>query len=218
MKIKWYGHAAFKITTEEGVRVIIDPYQSGAFGGALSYGKIAEEADIVLTSHDHDDHNYTKDIKGRYRQLKEEGVYEEKGVRIEGIGCYHDATEGKERGKNLIFVIEADGLKVVHMGDLGHMLGPDAIKKVGRADILLVPVGGFYTIDPGEASKVMAEIGPRVTIPMHYRTARCTFPIASVEAFTKGKKGVRTMSGSEIEIRAELLPTEPEIFVLQHAL
>ncbi|OPX93689.1 MAG: metal-dependent hydrolase [Syntrophorhabdus sp. PtaB.Bin006] len=218
MKIKWYGHAAFKITTDGGIRVIIDPYQSGAFGGALSYGKIAEEADIVLTSHDHDDHNYTGDIKGKYRQLDEEGVYEEKGVRVEGIGCYHDATEGKERGKNLIFVIEADGLKVVHLGDLGHMLGPDTVKKVGQPDILLIPVGGFYTIDPEEASRVVADIGPRVTMPMHYRTARCTFPIASVEAFTKGKKGVRLMNKSEIEIKEEWLPKEPEIIVLQHAL
>ncbi|OPY71575.1 MAG: metal-dependent hydrolase [Syntrophorhabdus sp. PtaU1.Bin002] len=218
MKIKWYGHAAFKITTDGGIRVIIDPYQSGAFGGALSYGKIAEEADIVLTSHDHDDHNYTGDIKGKHRQLDEEGVYEEKGVRVEGIGCYHDATEGKERGKNLIFVIEADGLKVVHLGDLGHMLGPDTVKKVGQPDILLIPVGGFYTIDPEEASRVVADIGPRVTMPMHYRTARCTFPIASVEAFTKGKKGVRLMNKSEIEIKEEWLPKEPEIIVLQHAL
>lgn len=218
MKIKWYGHAAFKITTDGGVRVIIDPYQSGAFGGALSYGKITEEADVVLTSHDHDDHNYTRDIQGRFRRLKEEGVYEEKGVRVEGIGCYHDAAEGKERGKNLVFVIEADGLKLVHLGDLGHMLGPDMIKKIGQTDILFVPIGGFYTVDPKEASRVVADIGPRVTIPMHYRTARCTFPIASVEAFIQGKKGVRMMDKSEIEIKGELLPAEPEIIVLQHAL
>ncbi|OPY80644.1 MAG: metal-dependent hydrolase [Syntrophorhabdus sp. PtaU1.Bin153] len=218
MKIKWYGHAAFKVTTDGGVRVIVDPYESGAFGGALSYGKIAEEADIVLTSHDHEDHNYTKDIKGGYRRLKEEGVYEERGVRIEGIGCYHDAAEGKERGNNLIFVIEAEGIKLVHMGDLGHMLGPDIRKKIGRVDVLLVPVGGFYTIDPEEATRVVADIRPQVTVPMHYRTARCAFPIEGVEAFTKGKEKVRTLSGSEIEIRAESLPTEPEIIVLQPAL
>ncbi len=218
MKIKWYGHAAFKVTTAGGVRVIIDPYESGAFGGALSYGRIVEEADIVLTSHDHEDHNYTKDITGGYRLVKDGGVYEERGVRVEGVPCYHDAVEGKERGKNLIFVIEADGIKVVHMGDLGHMLGPEVRKKIGRVDVLLIPVGGFYTIDPEEATRVVGDIDPRVTVPMHYRTARCAFPIEGVDAFTKGKKKVRVMSGSEIEIRTDSLPTEPEIIVLQHAL
>ena len=85
MKIKWYGHAAFNIFTEKGVKIIIDPYQSGAFGGALSYGKITDEADIVLTSHDHGDHNYTKDIKGDFKHINKEGTYEVKNIKIKAI-------------------------------------------------------------------------------------------------------------------------------------
>ena len=153
MKIKWYGHAAFQITTDEGVRVIIDPYESGAFGGALSYGKITDEADIVLTSHDHDDHNYTKDINGNYKHINKAGAYSERGIEIEALPCYHDPSKGKERGNNLIFVIDDGKLRIAHMGDIGHILAQDTVKKMGRIDILLLPIGGFFTIDSGEAGK-----------------------------------------------------------------
>lgn len=218
MKIKWYGHAAFKITTEGAVRIIIDPYLSGAFGGALSYGKIDDEADIVLTSHDHDDHNYTKDIRGSYTLLNKEGFFNERDVKIEALPCYHDPSHGRERGKNLIFIIEAAGLRVAHMGDLGHTLPEDIATKMGRIDVMLVPVGGFYTIDADEASKVVDMIKPRITIPMHYKTAKCDFPIAGVETFTSGKGNVKKSGSSEISVAKEGLPKEPEILVLEHAL
>jgi L-ascorbate metabolism protein UlaG (beta-lactamase superfamily) len=218
MKIKWYGHAAFKITTDGGVRVIIDPYQSGAFGGALSYGKITEETDIVLTSHDHDDHNYTKDIKGTFKHFNKEGVYKEKGLTIEAFPCYHDQSEGKERGNNLLFMIEADGLRLAHMGDLGHTLAQETVKKMGRVDIVLLPVGGFYTIDSDEAGMVMNEIKPKFTIPMHYKTPKCEFPIAGIEAFTAGKKGIKMVNAYEIEVNKDNLPKEPEIIVMHYAL
>ena len=218
MKIKWYGHAAFKITTDGGVRVIIDPYQSGAFGGALSYGKITEETDIVLTSHDHDDHNYTKDIKGTFKHFNKEGVYKEKGLTIEAFPCYHDPSEGKERGNNLVFMIEADGLRLAHMGDLGHTLAQETVKKMGRVDIVLLPVGGFYTIDSDEAGMVMNDIKPKFTIPMHYKTPKCEFPIAGIEAFTAGKKGIKMVNAYEIEVNKDSLPKEPEIIVMHYAL
>jgi L-ascorbate metabolism protein UlaG (beta-lactamase superfamily) len=218
MKIKWYGHAAYKITTTDGVRVIIDPYQSGAFDGALSYGKITEEADIVLTSHDHDDHNYTKDINGTYKHFNREGVYKEKGLTIEAVPCYHDPSKGLERGKNLIFVIDDKGLRLAHMGDLGHVLEQDTVRRLGRIDIVLLPIGGFYTIDSGEAGKVMRDINPRITIPMHYKTSKCEFPIASIDAFTAEKRGVKVANASEIEIGKDSLPQEPEIIVMQYAL
>jgi L-ascorbate metabolism protein UlaG (beta-lactamase superfamily) len=218
MRIKWYGHAAFKITTDGGVRVIIDPYQSGAFGGALLYGKIAEEADIVLTSHDHDDHNYTQDIKGRFKLFNREGAYKEKGIAIEAFPCYHDPSEGEERGNNLIFTIEADGLRVAHMGDLGHIVTRDAIKRIGKVDVIFLPVGGFYTINADEAGIVMNDMKPKVTIPMHYKTAKCEFPIAGVEDFIAGKKRIKMANAFEIELNKDNLPREPEIIVMGYAL
>ncbi len=218
MKIKWYGHAAFNITTEKGVKIIIDPYESGAFGGALSYGKIKDEADIVLTSHDHDDHNYTKDIKGKFTHIDKKGVYEVKNVKIKAMPSYHDPSKGKERGNNLMFVIEADGLILAHMGDLGHTLEKDTVKEVGKIDILFLPVGGFYTIDAKEATKVMHDINPVITIPMHYKTEKCNLPISELKGFTGGKKSVKVTNVSEVEIKKETLPKEPEIIVLRYAL
>jgi L-ascorbate metabolism protein UlaG (beta-lactamase superfamily) len=218
MKIKWYGHAAFKITTGNGIRIIIDPYQSGAYGGALSYGKIEEEADIVLTSHDHDDHNYTKGIKGKYELIKDATQKDIKGVKIKGIPTFHDTSRGKERGKNVMFLIEADNLRVLHVGDLGHTLEKEKISEIGKIDILLIPVGGYYTIDAKEATLVMEALGPKVTIPMHFKTEKCGFPISEVEAFTEGKKNVKFMDSSEIEISLNTLPPSPEIYVLKHAL
>jgi L-ascorbate metabolism protein UlaG (beta-lactamase superfamily) len=218
MKIKWYGHSAFHITTDSGVRIIIDPYEPGAFGGAIAYGRITDEADIVLTSHEHHDHNYTKDIKGKFVRIKDEGQYEEKGVTIRAIPTYHDPSKGKERGKNLIFVISADDLVIAHLGDLGHTLDGGAVEKIGKTDVLLLPVGGFYTIDAQEATKVMDAIKPAITIPMHFKTEKCGLPISSVDEFIKGKKTVKHSNMPELAISRATLPKTEEIVVLRHAL
>jgi L-ascorbate metabolism protein UlaG (beta-lactamase superfamily) len=218
MKITYYGHAAFKVTTEAGVQIIIDPYESGAFDGALSYGRITDPADIVITSHDHADHNYTKDLKGEFTRINKAGDYTIKGVKIKMIPVYHDPSQGKERGNNLISVISADGLTLAHLGDLGHALETSTVKEMGRVDMLLLPVGGFFTIDAGQADKITNTLKPAITIPMHYKTEKCAFPIANVEDFTKGFKQVKTLKGPELEIKKEGLPKSPEVIVLQHAL
>ncbi len=217
MNIQWYGHAAFKITTERGTRIIVDPYQSGFSGGALSYRTIDDEADIVITSHNHGDHNYIDSIRGKYDHIKKQGTYEFKGVKIETLPTFHDTSSGKERGDNLLSVISTDGIKILHMGDLGHELDQKQLSKIGKVDVLLLPVGGFYTIDAQTATKVMNDIKPVVTIPMHYRTDKCSFPITTVAEFTRGKKNVRVLPTSDVQITAETLPKEPEIIVLQHA-
>ena len=218
MKLKWYGHSAFKLTTDKGVRIIVDPYEPGFGNGGLAYGKIADEADLVLTSHDHGDHNYIRDIKGKFTRIEKEGSYTIAGVKVTAIPCFHDGSHGKDRGKNLIFVIEADSLKVVHVGDLGHVLSPDILQKLGSVDVLLLPVGGFYTIDAKEATEVMNAVKPRVTVPMHYKTEKCAFPITGVDEFTRGKKGVRKANTSELDVGKESLPKDAEIVVLEYAL
>lgn len=218
MKIKFYGHAAFKVTTDKGTRIIFDPYESGSFSGAIAYGKITEEADIVITSHDHGDHNYTKDIKGNFTLINKAGVHEIKDVKMNEIPTFHDASSGKERGNNLISLVSADGLVLAHMGDIGHDLDADTIKKIGKVDVMLLPIGGFFTVDAGAASKIMDTINPRITIPMHYKTDKCNFPIGTVEEFTKDKKNVQVLGNqSEIEIKKDTLPKSPAIMVLKYA-
>jgi L-ascorbate metabolism protein UlaG (beta-lactamase superfamily) len=218
LKIKWYGHSAFQITTENNVRIIIDPYESGAFGGSIAYGRINEEADIVLTTHDHGDHNYTKDIQGRFIHIKEAGQYKEKDVSIKAILTYHDKSKGRERGPNLVFVLSVDAMTLVHLGDLGHTLDGSVLENIGTVDILLLPVGGFYTIDAKEATKVMNDLGPAITIPMHYKTECISLPIERLEGFIKDKKTVKETSASEIVITKAMLPKTNEIIVMQHAL
>jgi L-ascorbate metabolism protein UlaG (beta-lactamase superfamily) len=218
MKVTWYGHSAFKLTTDKGVRIIIDPYESGFGNGGLAYGKITDEADLVLTSHEHGDHSYVQDIRGKFTRIEKEGSHVVAGVKVTAMPCFHDSSKGKDRGNNLIFVIEADGMKVAHVGDLGHVLSPDILQKLGSIDLLLLPVGGFYTIDAREATEVMNAIKPRVTIPMHYKTEKCAFPITGVDEFTRGKKGVRVVNASELDVGIENMPKDAEIIVLKYAL
>lgn len=217
MKVKWYGHSAFKLTTDKGFRIIIDPYESG-FGDGLTYQNITDEADLVLTSHDHGDHNYVGSIKGKFTRIEKEGSYDMAGVKVKAIPCFHDPSKGSERGTNLIFVVEADGLTVAHLGDLGHALDADTLKKIGSVDLLLLPVGGFFTVDANEATEVMNAIKPRLAIPMHYKTEKCTFPLAPVDQFTAGKKGVKVMGVTELDVSKAGLPKEREVVVLKHAL
>jgi L-ascorbate metabolism protein UlaG (beta-lactamase superfamily) len=218
MKIKWYGHSAFQITTDSGTRIIIDPYESGAFGGSLAYGRIIDEADIVLTSHDHEDHNYIKDIKGKFTHINKTGQYEEKGIKIKAIQTFHDKSKGQERGANLVVVVSAEDVVVAHLGDLGHTLDSSTLHDIGKVDVLLLPVGGFFTIDAKEATKVMNDIGPAITIPMHYKTENANMPINSLEGFIKDKKNVKEANASEIIINKAMLPILQEIIVMQHAL
>ena len=218
MKIKWYGHSAFKINTSKGTRIIIDPYESRSFGGALSYDKIEDEADIVMTSHDHADHNYIKSIKGKYKHISKAGDYEIQSVKIKAIPTFHDNSAGKERGHNLIVAIVADGLSLVHTGDIGHALDSDLLKKIGKVDILLLPVGGFFTIDAVQAAKLMNTLQPSITIPMHYKTDKTSYPIATEEDFLRGKKSVSRLNVSEVEFKRETLSASTQIMVLKSAL
>ena len=144
MKIKWYGHSAFLITSDEGTKIIIDPYEPGAFGGQLSYGKIKDQADIVLTSHDHADHNYTQDLPGTPQVVKGSGSKTLKGISMKGVSTYHDPSQGSERGANTIFTIKINNIQLCHLGDLGHLLSDKELAEIGPVDILLIPCRWFF--------------------------------------------------------------------------
>ena len=210
MKITYMAHACFKIETKDGTKIIVDPYKPGSFGNALRYEPIATRADIVLVSHEHADHNATDQVEGNpeiVRGTKERVI---SGVRIYGVDTFHDEKRGADRGKNTVFLIEADGLRLVHLGDLGHTLTEEEKDKLGRVDILLTPVGGYFTVGPEEAWSVVELLDPKIVIPMHYKTPKVDFPISPIDEFLKGKERVRKF-GSEVEVE---LPTEREIWVL----
>jgi L-ascorbate metabolism protein UlaG (beta-lactamase superfamily) len=213
MKIKWLGHAAFLITADNGTRIITDPF--GDFTG-LSYNPIQETADVVIISHDHGDHKGAK-IKGDPKLVTGAGRKEVDGIEIEGLDTYHDTSKGSERGANTVFCFTVDGMRVCHMGDLGHDLSEAEVTGLGRVDILIIPVGGFYTIDAETAGVICDKLKPRVIIPMHYKTDKCAFPIAGVDEFLKGKTEVKKLDYSEVELTLESLPAKTEIVVLEHA-
>jgi L-ascorbate metabolism protein UlaG (beta-lactamase superfamily) len=213
MRITWYGHSAFLVEAEDGTRVILDPYRSGAFGGALRYGPIAEPADAVVASHTHDDHGAVDTIPGSPQVLIEPISATVRTVTIRGVPADHDAVGGAERGHETILVLEDAGLRLVHLGDLGHELDQAAIDRIGKTDVLLVPVGGYFTIDAATAARVVDSLAPRIVVPMHYKTDKCDFPIASVEAFLATQDAVVRMDTSTFTVTTADLPSDRTVYV-----
>ncbi|WP_186431179.1 MBL fold metallo-hydrolase [Clostridium sp. BSD9I1] len=166
MKIKWFGQSCFMITSENGIKILMDPYKN-----VLGY-KLPEEitADIVATSHDHSDHNHISAVKSSFVHINGTGKFLEHGIEIKGVETFHDKFSGTKKGKNIIYNLKIDGINVCHCGDLGHTLDSNLVKEIGNVDILLLPVGGGFTIDAFDAVNVMKQLKPTVVVPMHYRT------------------------------------------------
>jgi L-ascorbate metabolism protein UlaG (beta-lactamase superfamily) len=217
MKVKWLGHACFAITSEAGPKIITDPYTPGAFG--LNYSPVEEEADIVTVSHDHADHNNVSAVKGKPQVVKGGGSHTSQGVEFHGIDSYHDDVRGKERGANTIFCFTVDGIRVCHLGDLGHALTKQNQADIGPVDLLLIPVGGNFTIDANIAAQTCRQLNPRIVIPMHYRNERCPdFPVAGIDDFLALMQRVRREDGSEAAFSSGTLPKAMEVVVLKSAL
>ena len=215
MKIKYLGHAAFAVTSNKGVKIINDPY---ATNPGLTYGEINEEADIVTVSHEHFDHSNVAAVTGNPEVISRAGRAVVKGIEFNGVASAHDDSGGGQRGGNIIFCFEVDGVRVCHLGDLGHRLGDNQIKEIGSADILLIPVGGNYTIDARVATEVCRQLEPKVVIPMHYKTDKGIPGIAGVEEFLSGKTNVSRPDSSQAEFKPGELPATSQIIVLKPAL
>jgi len=221
MKIKWMGLAAFLITSDSGIKIINDPYEPGmdpfGYGHELHYGRITDSADVVTISHDHWDHNKVETVGGNPQIMREIGMKEIKGIKIRGIASFHDNVAGKELGPNVIFCFEIDGLKICHLGDLGHRLNKEQIAEVGSVDLLLTPVGGVFTVDASTATEIAEDLKAKVIIPMHYNHDKCNFPVAGVSEFLVGKKSVKHLGDSEIELHKKDLPKFPTVLVMNAA-
>jgi L-ascorbate metabolism protein UlaG (beta-lactamase superfamily) len=218
VKIRYLGHAAFLITTADGRKIVTDPYEPGGFGGAIGYSALKEPADFVTVSHQHADHNYVKMVPGNPTVISRAAEETHEGILFRALTTHHDASRGAERGANVVRVIEADGITLCHLGDLGHTLSPEDATALGALDVLLVPVGGTFTVDAKGATAVINRLRPRIAIPMHYRTPKVSLDIAPVDGFLAGKLRVRRVEGSEIDLDKGSLPEPTEIVVLQPAL
>lgn len=211
MIIQWLGHSCFLLTSAGGVRVLTDP-----FDPKIGYPAPAVEADIVTTSHQHSDHNYTAVVKGNFTTVKTAGSVTLKGIEILGVPTFHDEASGGQRGQNLLFRLTIDGLKVLHCGDLGHALTSEQVQAVGAVDVLLVPVGGHYTVDAAAALAVMRALHPTVTIPMHFKTPALDFPITTVEPFLKAAGGGRQAGSKQVELTSANLAQQAGVLVLDY--
>ncbi len=181
MVIQHIGHAEFLLTLESGFRIVTDPYDA-----STGYPVPKLEADGVLVSHHHHDHDAVENVGGRPQIIDYAGVHTfTPGLQVTGIPADHDDAGGSKRGKTLLFLLEAEDLRVVHLGDLGCLLDADQIEALGRTDVLMIPVGGFYTIGAETAMEVVRQLDPRIIIPMHYKTSfNPDWPIKAVEPFT----------------------------------
>lgn len=213
MKIRWFGHSCFMITSKEGKKIIIDPYVN-----MLGYKLPELEADIVTTSHEHKDHNNIDAVKGNFVHINGLGVFSEHGIEIKGIHSFHDKVSGTKKGKNTIFNFKVDDINVCHCGDLGHILDVDQVKEIGDVDVLLIPVGGGYTIDAADAVEVMKQLKPIVIVPMHYRTKAlgpAGLVFAKVDKFIDAS-GLKAQSYAELEVNKENIENYRGIAVLKY--
>jgi len=217
MRLTYYAHSSFLLEAADGTRVIIDPYRSGCFGGAFRYGAIDETADAVAASHEHDDHGAVDTIPGKPQVFVHPADVTVGGWHIVGIDAAHDAEDGRSRGRNTIMVFDDGDVRVVHLGDLGHELNAATVAAIGAIDVLLVPVGGFFTIDHVQAARVVDALAPRIVVPMHYKTAQVDFPIEGVEPFLSSQPSVERRTESSIEVDGDTLPKERVAIVLRPA-
>jgi len=212
MDIYYLGHSSFKLKGKEA-SVICDPFNSKKIGLKFS----SNDADIVTVSHEHEDHNCLESIKGQPMVISDPGEYEIKGISILGFQTFHDSKDGKDRGGNTIYVYEIDDIRICHLGDLGQKLSDTIIEDLGDIDILMIPVGGVYTIGPSEASEIVRDIEPSYILPMHYYVEgmnKETFgKIEPVETFLK-EVGLTVEKLPKLSVKKEEIDPEVQKVIL----
>ena len=214
MHIIWHGQSFFQIQTSlnkgEQTTIAIDHFDESTGLKPPSF-----QADVLLITHDHHDHNNKKAIKGTPFLIEGPGEYEVKEIAIQGIPSFHDEEEGKKRGSNTIYLIEMEEMKVCHLGDFGQKeLTEDQLEQIGDIDILMVPVGGEFTLDAKGAAHVISQIEPKIVIPMHYAIPKLKIKLDEVDKFLKeiGKKSV--VPQPKLLIKKKDLPLETQVVVL----
>lgn len=216
MDVTWLGHGCFRLRGR-GAAVVTDPYPP-AIGLKLQ----RMDADLVTVSHDHEDHNYTQVVRDGAYEIHGPGEYEVAGVSVVGLATYHDAEKGAKQGRNTVYLIEIDDVRVCHLGDLGHKLGDAEAEAVASPDVLLIPVGGRTTMNGEQAAEVVRQLEPRYVIPMHYAIPGLKLELDAVDRFLKEmgttaseaqpKLSVQKSSVAEYETKVVLLEpkTEPK--------
>ncbi|HVP36382.1 MAG TPA: MBL fold metallo-hydrolase [Terriglobales bacterium] len=205
--IRWFGHSCFMVS--DAVKIVTDPFDK-----SVGYPVPSASADIVLVSHGHSDHSDISTISGKPEIIKDGQTKTVKGMTFQAVKTSH----GDGRGDNFIRVWEFEGIRFAHFGDLGVDLTDAQFKEIGPVDAVFIPVGGFFTIDAEQATKIINKLNPKAVFPMHYKTPvmGSRFPIATLEPFLKGKKNVVKVGKNSIALKKDSLPKEMTIYVLEY--
>jgi L-ascorbate metabolism protein UlaG (beta-lactamase superfamily) len=206
--ITWLGLSCFRIRGSQAV-IVTDPFPPG-----LGYTLGKQTADIVTVSHQHPSHSYDQGISGEHRLLTGPGEYEISGVLILGIAAYHDAVKGQSRGKNIVYLMEIDGVAVCHLGDIGHVLSDEQVEEMGNVDILMLPVGGVSTINAAMAAEIIRKLEPKVVLPMHYKTPKTDRELEPVENFLKEMGLGQVESRPKFSVSKSNLPISTQVILL----
>lgn len=200
MEITWLGHSSFLIEDSKGKKILTDPFDE-----SLGYDIFSGNADIVTISHHHFDHDYIKNITKNVPVIDKPGFFNYCDIPITGITSYHDKMKGAKRGENNIFIFQVDEYRICHLGDLGYILSNNEISKLGQIDILLIPVGGNYTIDGSEAAALSKAIHSHIVIPMHYKTPELSFQLDGLEDFLINMKNGEKIASNKFTINSKFI-------------
>lgn len=213
MTLKYLGHSSFLIKSKEA-KIVTDPFDPKAVG--LKFSK--QEADIVTLSHQHPDHNHKAGVSAEALVVDWPGEYEKMGVRIFGFPTFHDGDKGTKRGENTVFKFEVEGISILHCGDLGHVLTDELVDEIGDVDILLIPVGGHYTIDASEVMQNIHKVEPSIVIPMHYNhkglDQKIFKDLTGLDEFIKKYGTAPSETVDLLTLKKEDLPEEMKLVVM----
>ena len=215
MIIEYLGHSCFKLTESTGTCVVCDPYSEETVGYAMP--KVT--ADAVTVSHHHDDHDFIANVGGNPVIIDKESSFDLPGVEINSVKSFHDGNRGKKRGENVIFKFRMDGIDICHLGDLGEACSLDLIETILPVNVILIPVGGNYTIDAEMAKEYVDRIMPEIVIPMHFRTKDSKIDIDKLDGFLNLFDGdcIEEKEESSLELSRSDLTEETKIIVLRRA-
>jgi len=197
----------WKISNEK-VSIITDPFTNIGYPMPKN-----ETADIVISSHDHFDHNNFSLVKGNPEIIKAEGEFDVNGVHFKMFPEWHDENLGKDRGQILLMKFNLDGKNFLHCGDLGRMLPDKTIAELGKVDVIFIPVGGYYTIDAKTAKAIVDKLNPSIVFPMHFKTSVLDFPIAKVDEYLQLIDNYRKIDGNTIVLSENDFQTDQTILL-----
>jgi len=216
VRVQWFGQSFFQFTAANGLRVIIDPFDNTFFNYPIPKGLTA---DVLLVTHEHADHSNISIVAGSPFTLRSQmgvGKFNFRGVTFTGTAAFHDEAQGAERGRDTVYSFELDGVRFCHTGDLGCLLTDEQIKSIGPVDVLLLPVGGFFTLDVAKLDRLVAQLNPRVVVPMHFKTRYTPkLPIETVDGFLRGKSNVKQLGTAAFAVSKAGLPARQEIWLME---